>query len=107
MLMCCINKALFIFNAAAGYERVETPLLYGPCMSSTPLLPHSHTPPLHYMTPSVYYYCCGILTIILCVVVRGCMTKSMMPCLIEYNVKSGVILFLVCCHRSCQLRKWD
>lgn len=48
----------FIFHAAAGYERVETPVSFGPRMSSTPLVPHSHTPPLHYMTPSV---CCDAI----------------------------------------------
>ena len=47
MFACCQ------FHAAAGYEHVETPVSYGPTMSSTPLVPHSHTPPLHYMTPSV------------------------------------------------------
>ena len=47
---------LFIFNTAAGYERVETPLPYGSCITSTPVVPHSHTPPIHYMTPSVCCY---------------------------------------------------
>ena len=49
------------FHAAAGYEHVETPVSFGPRMSSTPVVhvPHSHTSPLHYMTPSVC--CCETL----------------------------------------------
>ena len=48
---------IVFLTAAAGYEHVDSPLPFGLCISSTPLVPRSHTTPLHYMTPSVCDRC--------------------------------------------------
>ena len=53
-----IQKGYFhvFFPSAPGYVTVDTPVPFGSTVTSTPLLSHSHTSPLTFMTPTVNDY---------------------------------------------------